>query len=111
MKTFKILLPSGYNVHDIYDDNIDVNVALRSGIVYFATFFTIFNIQTLMSNEGVIYFWSTDMVIIKDLRTETIREAVSKIIEDGLLDVSFSKIGIIEDVYPEKIFEELNESI
>jgi hypothetical protein len=112
METFKILLPSGYDVKDINNDNIDINVVLQDGGVYFATFFTILNIQTLMMNDGSPYFWSTDMIILKDLNIETIKKTVSKIIDDELLEVSFSKIGMIERIYSETIsFEELKASI
>ena len=102
MSEFKIIFPSGYAIQNITNDNIDVNVILSNGSVYFATVFTILNIQSLMTNEEALYFWSMDMIVIKDLAKETIRNAVAKIIEDGYLEYSFSKIGTIDSVYPGK---------
>jgi hypothetical protein len=106
MVNFKIIFPAGYSIETIYNDNIDINIILSNGSVYFAILFTVINIQTLMKNEKLLFFWSTDMVIIKDLKKETIMEVVSKIIEEGYLEISFSKIGSIENVYPTKKFYE-----
>lgn len=112
MSSFKIVFPAGYNIQNVYNDNIDINVVLPDKTVFFATFFTILNIQTLIKNDDSSYFWSEDMVLVKDLKKETIREAVSSIIEDGYLEFSFSKIGTIENVYPKKkYYEEILDGI
>ena len=102
---FKVIFPSGYIVSNINNDNIDVCVALQNGNVYAATFFTILNIQMLMKSK--VYYWAADMVIVKDLRRETIKEAVLKIILDENLDYCFLKIGTIETIYSKKSFDEL----
>jgi hypothetical protein len=99
MSTFKIFFPSGYDVNDIENDNIDVNVILPDGAVFFATFFTIQNIERIMNNEKGLFFWSTDMVILKDLKENTINNTIEKIIQDGYLELIFSKIGSVESVY------------
>ncbi len=41
---FKIVFPVGYNIEDIYNDNLDLNVVLSNDKVYFGTLFTNFNI-------------------------------------------------------------------
>jgi hypothetical protein len=46
---FKIYFPASYLVKDIYNDNIDINVILEDGQVFFATFFTLQNIQWLIA--------------------------------------------------------------
>jgi len=99
MENFKILFPAGYNITEITDDNIDVNVILSNGFVYFATFFTISNIKNLMNKD--LYFWSTDMIVVKNLEKETIKKIVLNIIDEELLETSFSKIGTIKEIYSE----------
>lgn len=102
MKEFKIMFPSGYQVKDLLDDNIDVNVALSSGLVLFATLFTIRNIQSLMVKGNDIYFWADSMLIVKDLEKVTIAEAVGRIISEGYGTTIFSEIGSIESVFGEQ---------
>ena len=108
MLEFKIIVPAGYNVQNIFNDNIDLNIILPDGTVFFTTFFTLKNIQTLIEDE--LYFWSTDMVIVKDLKKETIKKAVTQIIKDGYVELSFSKIGTIETIYFKKKYEEIEDS-
>jgi hypothetical protein len=85
---------------------------LPDGVVLFATFFTVLNIQKLIKNTGTLYFWSTSMVIVKDLKKDTIKEVVSTIIQDEYLEISFSKIGTIKDVYPgKKFYDEIIDNI
>ena len=94
---FKISFPTGYQQTDIFQDNIDVNIILANGDIYFGTCFTVLDIQSIMSKGEEPYFWATDMVIVKDLRKETIREVVDYIIAEEYIDIIFSKIGTIGD--------------
>lgn len=110
MAQFKGIFPGGYQVKDIHNDNIDVNIIFENGDVYFATFFTLRNVESLMVKDQDIYFWATDLIIIKDLRRETIREAIAKIVSDGYTD-AFCKIGTIQTVYSEGTFPELDDWI
>jgi hypothetical protein len=65
-----------------------------------------------MYNADGNYFWSTDMVILKDLKKDTIRKGIEEIIEDGYLELAFSKIGTIQSVYAEnKVFDEIQGDI
>ncbi len=93
--TFKIIFPAGYIVKDIANDNIDINVILSDGTVYFGTLFTLANIQYLLSETTQVYFWSTNMLIVKDLSKSTIRYSISQVLQDEYFDVIFCKIGII----------------
>ncbi|ATN04842.1 hypothetical protein CRN76_05225 [Chryseobacterium indologenes] len=100
MKDFKVVFPSGYNVNDYYDDNIDLNIILPNGRVFFATFFTVLNINNLIEKENALYFWSTDMIIVRDLKKETIRSVVFRMIDDGYLESGCSDIGEIHEIFP-----------
>jgi hypothetical protein len=95
---FKIIFPSGYSVLNIDNDNIDVNVVLPNGEVYFGTLFTIANIQCLMDKEGEHYFWATDMIVVKDLSEEMIYKAIKELINSDYLFQALTKIGSIETV-------------
>jgi len=92
---FKIRFPGNYSANDINKGNIDVNIILSDGTIYFGTFFTIANIQELLTNDTRCYFWATDMFIVKDLSRSTIRYSVSQAIQDGYFEDIFCKIGVI----------------
>jgi hypothetical protein len=65
---FKIIFPSGYNLNldDETDGNIDINIILKNGNVFFATLFTILNLDYLLNKHDEPCFWATDMLIVKD---------------------------------------------
>lgn len=100
MKHFKVTFPSGYNISNYNDDNIDLNIILPSGRVFFSTFFTVLNISNLIEKDNMLYFWSTDMVIVKDLKKETIKNVIFRMINDGYLESACSDIGEINEVFP-----------
>ena len=107
---FKVLCPAGYQVDDISNDNIDINIIVNDGNVYFGTLFTISNIISLMEGSIEPYFWSTDLLIVKDLSIHTILFSIDSIIRESSLEMVFSNIGRIEDIYPNKIdFESITE--
>ncbi|GEJ46278.1 hypothetical protein [Chryseobacterium sp. ON_d1] len=99
MKDFKVIFPSGYNINDYYDDNIDLNIILPTGRVFFSTFFTMLNINNLIEKDNTLYFWAMDMIIVKDLRKETIRNVILKMIDDGYLESACSDIGEINEIF------------
>lgn len=100
MKDFKVVFPSGYNINDYYDDNIDLNIVLPTGRVFFSTFFTILNINYLIQKDNALYFWSTDMLVVKDLKKDTIRDVIFNMLEDGYLESICSDIGEVNEVFP-----------
>lgn len=106
---FKILFPSNYQINDVLNDNIDVHVVLKNGDVFFGTVFTILNIQDLMSSDAErSYFWSTNMIILKNLTKGAILKAIDEVITNGYLEHIFDKIGDIEKVYSNNLsFEQL----
>uniref|UniRef100_UPI003F60EC62 hypothetical protein n=1 Tax=Sphingobacterium sp. LRF_L2 TaxID=3369421 RepID=UPI003F60EC62 len=46
-----------------------------------------------------VYFWSTDMLILKDLSYESMFIAVEELLNDGTLEQVFSKIGTINTIF------------
>lgn len=74
----------------IENDNIDVTIDLSNGAVFTATFFTLKNIASLLESYERTgeclsgrYLWAKDMIIVRDLREETIRDVVDEIVRTG----------------------------
>lgn len=65
----------------------------ESGEIFFATLFTIDNIKGLMNQTEESYFYSDSMLILKDLKKETIRKSIEDLIVDSYFTNIFSKIG------------------
>lgn len=83
-------------VKDTSDDNIDVVVTLEDGSKHGATFFTPKNITTLMAHHEVTgenchgrYEWCVNMIVVRELTTETVKEVVADIIREGQLESAF----------------------
>ena len=97
----KISVPAGYKVDDYLDGNIDVNVVVDDRDVYFATLFTIRNIEKLLSEQFLAkhYFWSTDMIIVENLEVKTIKKAIENLVNDGILESACTYIGRVEDLF------------
>lgn len=96
---YLIKYPLDFIVKDKRDTNLDINVVLETGDVFFATIFTIENIKNLIDKDLSSYFWVPDMIIVKEVTKQAIYKAIGGIIEDGYLEMSLSKIGSISDVY------------
>ena len=96
---FKVCCPAGYHVEDVFDDNLDLNIVLDTGEVFFATVFTVRNVQALLARSPEPYFWSVDMFIVDNLRVATILNAVASIVQEGLTDTVFGRIGTTDTVY------------
>jgi len=99
---FKIHFPAGYQQFNIDNGNLDANIILETGDVYFCTIFTLSNIRQLMNKEESPYFWAMDMLIVDNLKKKTINAAVERIIDEKNLDPILCKIGTIEEIYGEK---------
>lgn len=95
-------LPTNYSIRcidtidDIANDNVDVAVEFANGKQYIATFFTVLNIQRIM--EGYqhtgeclygTYFWCSDLIVVKDLRMETIEATIKDLIQREMLETIF----------------------
>lgn len=90
---FKLKFPSGYNIDDVSNENIDINVYMPNGDIFFATLFTLNNIAGLMQKDRSVCFWSDSMIIVQDLEKATIKASITAMIEDGYLHHAFSNIG------------------
>lgn len=99
MTAFKLLFPAPYSVHDVNNDNLDLNIVFEDGAVYFVTAFTPANLAYLMQKWDRKYFWAADPFIVEDLHKQTLRNAIQQVIEDGYWTHIFSRIGNIQDVY------------
>jgi hypothetical protein len=53
-----------------------------------------------MDQDGGHVFWATDMVVVKDLSKETIRQAISELIRFDHLNRAFTHIGHLSAIYP-----------
>lgn len=106
---FKITFPGGDKQISKQDDNIDVHIVLETGDVFVASLFTVSNIQKLINQFNSASFWASDMIIVKDLSYETIRNAIQEIIDDEYLQHACTHIGRIEKRYPGITFEEIKD--
>ena len=82
---------------DPYNSNVDVEVVLNSGDRYGATFFTLQNIQYLMEQyalskecKGGLYFWAADMIVVRELTDDVIRETIEGLILANEFERAFS---------------------
>ena len=92
---FKILFPAPYDsaITDVLNDNLDINVVLENGDLFWGIFITLNNIDYLMKKDNDISFYMEDMVIVHSVDKETIKAAVTKIVARGHLNLAFSYIG------------------
>lgn len=95
IKPTYLFFPGGYNTTP---GNLDLNI-ITGDKVYFATCFTLENIKELMLKDHEHHFWSADMLIVRDLSIETIRKAISEIVEAGNLNTICAYIRSFQTVY------------
>jgi hypothetical protein len=95
---YSIIILAGDGI-DLFDNNIDVEVHFDDGRRYMGTVFTYRNIESLFHRytrtgecRNGLYVWGSDMVVVRDLRDETIAEMVAGLLEEGALDGAFSRV-------------------
>lgn len=83
------LIQDSRGIH-VLNDNLDVVVRFDDGKCYAATFFTLTSIGRLMAQYqetgeclGGRYFWSSSMIIVHDLRRETVEACIADLIASG----------------------------
>ncbi|MBV7529875.1 hypothetical protein [Chitinophaga sp. sic0106] len=96
---FKVQLPTGYYITDIFDDCIDANIILPNNLVYVASFYTLKKVQSLMENDESPYFADPDMILTRDLKKSTIKKAIRTMVEEESIASLCSKIGTIQKIY------------
>jgi hypothetical protein len=99
LKKFKLVFVPEYIVDDYNNDNIDVFILFPDESVYAPTFFTIENIQHLIKSVESAHFWAHDMVIVLDLKPQSIYLAVNALVEDGIVQRSFERLGSISEIF------------
>ena len=104
---YKVRFPTGWTTTDSFNDNIDINVVLENGEVYWGTLFTMQNIKYLMEKEGNSFFWSIYMVIVSELNPKSIHDLINSIVDGGVIDQVFSNIGTIEQQFPGLTFQDI----
>ena len=81
------------------DDNCDVIVNFNNGDTYISSFFTFKNIETLRKNFSTTgecmngkFFWSSDMFIIDNLKTDNVKKVIKYLIDNNEFESVFKKI-------------------
>ena len=81
------------------DDNCDVIVEFNNGDTYIASFFTFKNIETLRKNFSTTgecmngkFFWSSDMFIIDNLKTDNVKKVIKYLIDNNEFESVFKKL-------------------
>lgn len=97
MINFKIVFPTGYNPVDVSNDNFDINVIFSDGRIFWCTIYTPKNILTLLDNSEESFFWATNMLIVRDLRRNTIRLAIEQSIENEIFISVAEEIGELKN--------------
>ncbi len=83
---------------------------------YIASFFTYKNIETLtkknqISRENMsgLYFWASDMVLVENVKPETIEAIIDHLIAEDNFDTLFTKITDVspgsDHLYPARFFD------
>jgi hypothetical protein len=95
-----------HKIEDIYDYNIDVHIYLDDGRRFFATFFTLQNVHTLMENWSLIgecvngiYFWATDSIIVRELTLENINATIQDLLETDCFFSALTDITETDEEY------------
>jgi len=118
---YKLTIYRGIAPLEPDNDNVDVQVTFPNGESFSAVFFTLRNIDTLMKRykktgecAGGLYFWASDMIIVKKLTEKTICETIDNLLAEGEFGYVFSKNEELEDISPEmgdKLFKCFDESL
>jgi hypothetical protein len=84
---------------DFQRDNVDVEVLLFDGSRFSATCCTVENISRLMLShretgencEG-LYFWASDLVVVRDISPQTLIRLARSLVETGDLSTVFRRL-------------------
>lgn len=89
-KDYRIWIPHELRFDSVDDENADIHIHLDDGSHYTGTLYTIANILHLMDKfartgecAGGKYMFDPTMLIVRDLRPETIQAVVEELIHTG----------------------------
>jgi hypothetical protein len=104
---YKIRFPTGWTDINESNDNIDINVVLENGEVYWGIIFSVQNIEYLMKKEGNSFFSCSSMAIVSELNPQNIHDLITSIVDSGFIEDVFSNIGTIEKQFPGLTFQDI----
>jgi len=94
--SFRIL---GSQTWDIHDDNVDVEIEVNGTARYAATFITLRNVASLFAKNRLTgecaagtYLWAANMILVQDLRIETIHQTIEDLLRSGDLESACHQI-------------------
>jgi hypothetical protein len=80
------------------DDNVDVVIRLAGGEIFYATFFTLKNLESIMKRYKETgeclsgrYLWAKNMIVVDDLHEKTIHAAIHDLVLSGEYLHAFGK--------------------
>jgi len=93
------ILPENDFLFNEQNDNVDVEITLVDGRKFAATFFTLNNIDSLFNKNKVtgecndgLYFWASDMLLVKKINKVIINKVISDLIENDELESALTEI-------------------
>jgi hypothetical protein len=95
----RIWIPHTMSPKEISSGNADVHVFRDGGAHYIGTLYTPENLQSLLQKfqasgecaDGC-YFFDPSMLVVRDLRPDTIRRAIEAIIQTGEIERAFERV-------------------
>jgi hypothetical protein len=86
-----------FSIEDL-EAPVDVEVHV-DGARWAATFFTLENLEALMRKNAVtgecasgLYLWATDMIVVRELSYDVIRDTVAELRRAGEFEDAFSRL-------------------
>lgn len=107
MGEFKITFPKGYSdIKNIKLGRCEIHITFDSEEVYFVNVFTIKMIEYLINNKNQKGFIYSDLLIVKDLHKETIKQAVVESVKNFYYKEVYTKQNMI-DIFGNIQYEDL----
>ena len=80
--------------------NVDVEVIFSDGRRFGGTFFTLSNVEALMSQYKAsgecaagLYFWCSDLIIVEDLSRQSIERCIADLLQSEEFEDAFSSLA------------------
>ena len=95
-ENYRVWLPADLDPSEFEDGNADVHVYLENGEHYFATFFTMRNIESLIKKfretgecSFGLYFWAAGMIIVEGLSEDTVIRTIDQLLVESQFQEAF----------------------
>lgn len=93
---YRVWFPADLEPSKAEDDNADVHVYFKNGEHYFATFYTVRNIESLFEKNrrtgeysSGLYLLSPDMIIVERLTEDIVIRTIDALLADSLFHSAF----------------------